>query len=119
MQHFECGGTVISNFWSLSAAHCFKNNKIKKVQGVGIFCGENDLTELKTGNLQNLDMKKYRRVQRWIVHEDFNWRKSFQNDIALLKVKSPMQFSQYTLPACLPMKNDCMKPDSLLAVRMV
>ncbi|XP_047234280.1 transmembrane protease serine 2 [Girardinichthys multiradiatus] len=84
-----CGGTIISPNWILSAAHCFQ--KYNRATEWRVVYGDVKLSKMS-----------YRgSVQRIINHEDFD---SVTNayDIALLKLKLPVTFTERVRPVCLP-----------------
>ncbi|XP_062887504.1 acrosin-like isoform X1 [Mobula hypostoma] len=88
-----CGATVISQYWLLSAAHCFPqkdglNNKRvwKAVMG---------LTELERADTWTTT----RKIERLVLHEKYA---NLKNDVAVLKVDQPIKFGDYIRPACLP-----------------
>lgn len=86
-----CMATIINEYWLLTAGHCVKKSEINK--GVRIAYGP-------TKNL--VDMKNYLEIEKVITHPDFFERLLFlKNDIALIKVKSKINFSKGIQPACL------------------
>ncbi|NWI67492.1 PRS55 protease, partial [Todus mexicanus] len=82
-----CGGTIISALWILTAAHCFAENPPPDLTIVG-------------GIDLSLPLEEYE-PERLIVHENFD-RLSMKNDIALILLRSPIEFNNEKIPICLP-----------------
>nr|XP_014707620.2 serine protease 52-like isoform X1 [Equus asinus] len=83
-----CGGSILSEWWVLTASHCFinKNKSTLEVKhGQGFF---------NTKNLRKMQ------VDKLITHPYFDsWL--LDNDIALLLLKSPLNLSANEAPICL------------------
>lgn len=43
-------------------------------------------------------------LEKIYIHPRYNWRENLDRDIALLKLKKPVPFSDYIHPVCLPDK---------------
>lgn len=41
-------------------------------------------------------------LEKIYIHPRYNWRENLDRDIALLKLKKPVNFSNYIHPVCLP-----------------
>ncbi|XP_024866389.1 transmembrane protease serine 2 [Kryptolebias marmoratus] len=87
-QHM-CGGSIISQNWILSAAHCFQKYSNPVIWRVYY------------GDVRLSQMTHYKDIQRIIIHENFH-SETNDNDIALLKLKTPLSFTSRVLPVCLP-----------------
>ncbi|XP_051471021.1 serine protease 55-like [Apus apus] len=87
-----CGGTVISALWVLTAARCFAEEVPP------------DLIVVMGGTDLELPLEEYQ-LDRLILHENFN-KTSLQNDIALILLRSPIEFSSKKIPVCLPFMYD-------------
>ncbi|XP_046413808.1 trypsin-1-like isoform X1 [Neodiprion fabricii] len=75
--HF-CGGSVISETYVITAAHCVLGRLAKSVI---VVAGTNDITEGQ-GIIRN--------VRRINTHEGYDPRDAYRNDIALLKLAEPL-----------------------------
>lgn len=89
---WNCGGTLISENFVLTAAHCVKT---VDVQPTVVRLGEKNLASNNDG-ANPIDI----RIAENIVHPDYT-RSAFYNDIALLKLERPVNFDSKIRPACL------------------
>ncbi|XP_009702103.1 PREDICTED: coagulation factor X-like [Cariama cristata] len=84
-----CAGTILNEYFILSAAHCINHSKVLQVL-VGMVDKEKEEPS-----------RAMHRVEKVIAHAEFD-AETFNNDIALLKLEEPITFSEDVVPACLP-----------------
>ncbi|KAM9313415.1 tissue-type plasminogen activator [Gastrophryne carolinensis] len=90
---FFCGGTLIDRCWALTAAHCLPERTANKLR-------------VKLGKTWQAKFDKQEqsfRVERIIKHPQFD-EDTFDNDIALLKLKSCAMETDTSRPACMPVR---------------
>ncbi|XP_006160530.1 coagulation factor XI [Tupaia chinensis] len=91
-----CGGSIIGNQWIVTAAHCFYGVKSPKI--LRVYGGILNQSEIKEDT-------PFFEVQEIIIHDRYESAES-GFDIALLKLKTPMNYTDSQRPICLPSKGD-------------
>lgn len=92
----HCGAVLLNHHWVATAAHCvYKKSKSKLVVVLGDY--SNKAEDVDAGQIM-------RDVEEIRIHPQY-LNKNYDNDLALLRLNTPVVYSKYILPICLPTKD--------------
>ncbi|XP_043918444.1 plasma kallikrein-like [Protopterus annectens] len=90
-----CGGSIINSLWIITAAHCF--DVIKKPETWRVYAGFSQLSTITSQTF-------YFKVKQIIKHPLYRGTEH-GNDVALLELTTPINFTDCQMPICLPQKD--------------
>lgn len=109
--HHHCGGVIIGQRWILTAAHCVQS---RAPDNFVVRIGEHDLFNAD-GRAADHD------VERIIIHGNYTQITGMKNpvsinnsDIALLRLKQDIKWSEYAWPVCLGVRESDSGSDAVV-----
>ncbi|XP_016383178.1 polyserase-2 [Sinocyclocheilus rhinocerous] len=101
--HF-CGGSLINSEWVLSAANCFPSHSLNPTSYT-VYLGQQSKKLTNSNELS-------RKVSEIILHPDYD-NLPHDNDMALLHLSSPVNFTNYIQPVCLAAEGSTFNSDTM------
>ncbi|NWW32578.1 TMPS2 protease, partial [Panurus biarmicus] len=96
-----CGGSIITHHWIVTAAHCVEG-RLSDPRSWRVYAGILNQNEMLFGSGY--------RVQQIISHPDYD-TDSKDNDVALMKLETPLSFTETVRPVCLPNSGMMFQPN--------
>uniref|UniRef100_A0A3Q2XL89 Transmembrane serine protease 5 n=1 Tax=Hippocampus comes TaxID=109280 RepID=A0A3Q2XL89_HIPCM len=90
-----CGGSIITSQWIVTAAHCVHNYRLPQVSSWAVHTG------VVTRSLPKTTEPTGHAVEKIVYNKNYN-HVSHDSDIALMKLRTPLNFSDTVRPVCLP-----------------
>ncbi|KAJ0171697.1 hypothetical protein K1T71_012460 [Dendrolimus kikuchii] len=94
---FQCSGSIISKDYVLTVAHCV--NTLQGIKPTVVRSGVTDVSDTKWNNETDVGIADY------ILHPNYTKSLAY-NDLALLRLSKPLQFSSSVQAVCLGTNHD-------------
>ncbi|XP_062872584.1 transmembrane protease serine 5 [Trichomycterus rosablanca] len=91
----SCGGSIITSQWIITAAHCVQYYRLRQISSWVVYAG------IVTRNAAKLAQQTGHSVEKIIYNKNYNHR-DHDSDIALMKLRTALNFSDTIRPVCLP-----------------
>ncbi|XP_013929199.1 PREDICTED: suppressor of tumorigenicity 14 protein-like [Thamnophis sirtalis] len=93
-----CGASLISNKWLVTASHCFNEKNYVRYTDPSLWTAYMGLLDLDNRTNRLVQKRTIKKIIRHPLFNDF----TFDYDIALMELSSPVTFSKEIIPICLP-----------------
>ncbi|XP_053513889.1 enteropeptidase [Artibeus jamaicensis] len=104
----QCGASLVSNDWLVSAAHCVYGRNLEPSKWKAI------LGLHETSNLTSPQVAA-RLVDQIVINPQYN-KRTKNNDIAMMHLEVKVNYTDYIQPICLPDENQVLPPGTICSI---